>query len=105
MGITAFKFAIWGGKSAVLQSQITFKSSAEEFPTVKLPIYLPKWQIWMLLSPNSSFINNLPEVFVEVFVAVVVGIVISVDSVVVSMDTRWTKVQIHYVIPLQWKKW
>ena len=24
IGITAFKFVIWGGKSAVLQSQITF---------------------------------------------------------------------------------
>ena len=23
-----------------------------KFPTIKLPIYLPKWQIWMQLSPK-----------------------------------------------------
>ena len=32
MGITAFKFVIWGGKSAVLRSQITFYDSADALP-------------------------------------------------------------------------
>ena len=31
-GITAFKFGIWGGKSAVLRSQITFYGSADASP-------------------------------------------------------------------------
>ena len=33
MGITAFKFVICGGKSAVLRSQITFYSSADASPS------------------------------------------------------------------------
>ena len=32
MGITAIKFVIWGGKSAVLRSQITFYGSADVSP-------------------------------------------------------------------------
>ena len=32
MGKTAFKFVIWGGKSAVLRSQITFYGSADASP-------------------------------------------------------------------------
>ena len=32
MGITAFKFVIWGGKLAVLQSEITFYGSANALP-------------------------------------------------------------------------
>ena len=32
MGITTFKFVIWGGKSAVLRSQITFYGSANALP-------------------------------------------------------------------------
>ena len=32
MGITAFKIVIWGGKSAVLRSQITFYGSADASP-------------------------------------------------------------------------
>ena len=32
MGITAFKFVIWGGKSAVLRSQITFYGDADVLP-------------------------------------------------------------------------
>ena len=32
MGMTAFKFVIWGGKLAVLQSQITFYGSTDVSP-------------------------------------------------------------------------
>ena len=39
MGITAFKFVIWGGKSAVLQSLTRHRKT--KFPTIKLPIYHP----------------------------------------------------------------
>ena len=57
MGTIAFKFVIWEGKSAVLRSQITFyalltRRRKTKFPTVKPPIYLPKWKIWMQLSPK-----------------------------------------------------
>ena len=30
-----------------------------KFPTVKLPIYLPKWQIWMQLSPKYPLIMSM----------------------------------------------
>ena len=36
MGVTAFKFVIWGGKSAVLWLQITFYGSAGASPWNKI---------------------------------------------------------------------
>ena len=36
MGITTFKFVIWGGKSVVLLSQITFFGSADASPSKEI---------------------------------------------------------------------
>ena len=59
MGITAFKIVIWGGKSGFYGRKLRFtapltRRRKTKFPTVKPPIYLPKWQIWMQLSPKLS---------------------------------------------------
>ena len=62
MEITASNLS-FGEVNRVLRSQITFYGDATalkrrrktKFPTVKPPIYLPKWQIWMQLSPKFYF--------------------------------------------------
>ena len=69
MGIIAFKFVIWGGRLiGGLRSEISFYGDTRrrktKFPTLKPPIYAPKWQISMQLSLNSmrfTYQSNLHD--------------------------------------------
>ena len=57
MGITASNLSFvevnrrFYGRKLRFTAPLTRRRKTK-FPTVKPPIYLPKWQIWMQLSPN-----------------------------------------------------
>ena len=59
MGITASNLSFgevnrrFYGRKLRFTAPLTRRRKTE-FPTVKLPIYLPKCQIWKQLSPNSN---------------------------------------------------
>ena len=59
MGITASNLAFgevnrrFYGRKLRFTAPLTRRRKMK-FPTVKPPIYLPKWQIWMQLSPNLN---------------------------------------------------
>ena len=62
MGITASNLSFgevnrrFYGRKLRFTAPLTRRRKTK-FPTVKKPIYLPKWQIWMQLSPKDTVAN------------------------------------------------
>ena len=67
MGITALNLSLgevnrrFYGRKLRFTAPLTRRRKTK-FPTVKPPIYLPKWQIWMQLSPKyKDDIEEMPQ--------------------------------------------
>ena len=103
MGITIFKFVIWGGISSDIRSEILFYGDATpltrrrktKFPTVYPTIYLPKWQIWIQLSPKYSWVRRYSRNVTDFTVEEQWFKTTSIEWPVVSFLTsqlRWTRI-------------
>ena len=64
MGITASNMSFGEVNRRFYGRKFRFTATRRrktKFPTVKPPIYLPKWQIWMQLSPNLIYKITLKQ--------------------------------------------